>query len=349
MAGQFDAEVLNSIRSMQTATAGLTREVEATNASLRRMQHEAGGAHRHVEGIGHAMHGIGHGARFAGGEAGHLIGHLARMASFNPMMLATGAAFAFISEKVAGLIEHLMKANEEMEKTVAIGRGVGRTQSKLEHEALLKADVQGLRKRAFDETGNPYDGVPEDQRSDVSAAAGIAVQSGLAKTREEAIARIKKSGVLGTRRGAITGGVSRAGVPALATIGAGQEDMDPEEFMSRVRRAGGSRVGQAASIAETEQYYENGKSQRDADEMLARGAGFAGHPSSRAAIAANPEASAEVKRLTDAIEKLTDTVREQKGKEGWGFDTGPSKAERELEHLRSQYSTLMAQISAATR
>ncbi len=345
---EFDVEVKNSIRSMQTAVAGLTKEVEGTNSSLRRMQTEAQGASRHVEGIGHGFHEMGRAARIAGGEAGHVIGHLSHLVGLNPAMLVLGAGMAFVSDQVLKLVEHLTKANEEMEKTAALGAAVARTQRGQEKDALLGVDVQGMRKRGMEADTNPFAGIPMDQREDANRASDVAVQSGLAGSKREALQRIAKSGLTGTSGGAF--GSRRANWKQLAAVAAGQGDADPDEFVANVDRYSGSSQGQVAKAAEQAQYFAGEDRERASGERLKRAAGFAGRGDTLGAVAANSEATAHLKAINDNIAKLLEEMRRDRNREGWKLDNPfGSSVDEKLQKAEAEKATFMAQMSAATR
>ena len=353
----FDVGVTNSLRSIQASAAAAKTSVDGANTSLRTMRGELQGvaaghaesaamAQRHAGAVQNAeesMHGLGRAARLAGGEGGRLVGHLSHLAEISPMAIAAGIGLGFIVNKITEIIEKAKEGQKELAALAEAPEEARKKLRELNNETALKADVPGLRRRAFDEAAgiNKFNGIPGDQADAANEAAGLAVQSGHVKTKAEALDNMRKANAFRSRSSAFSGGGSLS-VDQLAVIGAGT-DQSPEDFRASLRRAQDTPGAAMAGHFERRQLDEEEKKQIAQDAALVSAAGG---KSSLSVQAENDEIKKHLKNIDDGIAVMTKLAKEQATNGRWAYQVD---AESTLQSYRAERATVLAQITASSQ
>lgn len=341
----FEAELRASIKDLQSTAEGLAQQVEKSNQSLRDMQKEvhgvtavhreaaeAAGEHaRASEGLGHNIRGVSDGIRLMGGEAreaGHLLNGLFE---FNPLALAAGAAVGFLVDKVHALVSEAIQgkaAVQDMGKSV---QEMGHSLDDIQSKALQKIDAGAQRRTAFDRFFGDKDlqGIPADLRNLVNEGAFDAVESGRARNREEAIERIKKSGLLFQGQGGAFGQRTQRTRSQFGAAAAGVDDA--EAFEDALNRARGTEEFSIATQADTAKFVAGAREQ----QSLARQAQASTDP--------------HIQSLIVAIDRLTQQLANAKENSWTGRSGDIIRIENQLQETRQQYDAAVAQLTASTR
>lgn len=319
----FDTEVRTSLRAISVEAQKTKATVDGTNQSLRQTattlstvaakHREAGQAATQqaaaTTSLASKVSQVGQAATAAGGSSAGLVTRLGGLAAINPLALGVGAAIGFIATKASDAIEEVRDLNALLsdlkDLPAAIDAGVDAAGKK----AMRETDVQAMRSRLFGESGaGSLEGVPPEQAAAVQRAAARAVETGQAKTTEEAVERMRKGGAF--NRGA--GNLSPRSMPSvdqLTALGAGMDDADPDALRRRIDRFRGDPRAQAATSAQNLQDYRRDRSERQQDALLtdANGVNSPGLNRVDAGVSGNPDAA---RILAEIAKKLEDNNAE---------------------------------------
>ncbi len=345
MAG-FDAEIRMSLRQIEATLAAVQTKNDSANRSLRQTVAElkmvaaghreaatAAGTHAAAShGVSEKLHGVGKGAAFAGGHAGHLLHGLLRLGSFNPVGIAVGLGIGFIADK-AMEAAHAVGAMKHQLDDLA-GAAQGRQDAAVD-KVIMGADARGVAKRVFGEGRgeDAFTDVPEEFRGQAKEAARMAVLSGSAATEEEAVERMTKGGAFHKRASAF-GPAIPLGTDAMAAIAAGSDSAD---FASDFRRTAGTAAGQA-SIFATQQQLGQKEIDAAANAIAVREAGGQG---------GSLTASENIVR---AIREQTEIMKREQDRSWFGAtSTIEAAASARVSELEREQASILTQIDVSHR
>lgn len=170
MSAQFEAEIRNSIQSLNGAVARLSAETERANASMRNLGTSARIAATGAEDVGRrgalSMENVAKGATKAGGEMGKAFGIAgAALGGLNPIALGVGVGVGFITTQVFELVRALGQAGEAAARVDAAVAGATGERRAADSKAALGLDTKAARDRFTPGAGS---GLTDQQQKIVS-------------------------------------------------------------------------------------------------------------------------------------------------------------------------------------